>query len=54
VGPRAGLDVVVKTKIPSPYWDLNPRLSSARSYLVRAYFVISDGFQSRAPHVGYI
>jgi hypothetical protein len=25
VGPRAILDVVVKRKIPSPHWELNPR-----------------------------
>jgi hypothetical protein len=25
VGPRAVVDVVVKRKIPSPHWDLNPR-----------------------------
>jgi hypothetical protein len=24
VGPRAGLDMVVRRKIPRPYWDLNP------------------------------
>jgi hypothetical protein len=24
VGPRAGLDVVVKRKITSPFWELNP------------------------------
>jgi hypothetical protein len=24
VGPRASLDAVVKRKIPSPFWDLNP------------------------------
>jgi hypothetical protein len=24
-GPRAVLDAVVKRKIPSPYWELNPR-----------------------------
>jgi hypothetical protein len=26
VCPRAGLDAVVRRKIPSPYWDLNPRI----------------------------
>jgi hypothetical protein len=25
VGPRAVLDMVVKRKIPSPHWELNPR-----------------------------
>jgi len=25
VGPRAVLDAVVKRKIPSPHWELNPR-----------------------------
>jgi hypothetical protein len=25
VGPRAGLDAVVKTKIPSPRWESNSR-----------------------------
>jgi len=24
VGLRAGLDAMVRRKIPSPYWDLNP------------------------------
>jgi hypothetical protein len=24
VGPKAGLDMVVKRKIPSPCWDSNP------------------------------
>jgi hypothetical protein len=28
VGPRAGLDMIVKRKIPSPCWDSNPRSSS--------------------------
>jgi hypothetical protein len=28
VGPRAGLDTVVKSNIPSPCWDSNPRSSS--------------------------
>jgi hypothetical protein len=28
VGPRAGLDAVVKRKIPSPYRDSNPLSSS--------------------------
>jgi hypothetical protein len=28
VGPRAGLDAVVREKIPSPYRDSNPRSSS--------------------------
>jgi len=28
VGPRAGLDAVVKRKIPSPLQDLNPQSSN--------------------------
>jgi hypothetical protein len=28
VGPSAGLDAVVRRKIPSPCWDSNPRSSS--------------------------
>jgi len=28
VGPRAGLDAVVRRKIPSPYRDSNPQSSS--------------------------
>jgi hypothetical protein len=30
VGPRAGLDAVVKRKIPSLYWDSDLRSSSPR------------------------
>jgi hypothetical protein len=29
VGPTAGLDAVVRSKIPSPYRDSNPRSSSS-------------------------
>jgi hypothetical protein len=29
VGPRAGLDMVVKSKIPRPCWDLNPPIIQA-------------------------
>jgi len=28
MGPRAGLDMMVRKQIPSPYWDSNPQSSS--------------------------
>jgi hypothetical protein len=33
VGHKAGLDAVVKRKIPSPYKDMNPRSSSSKKRL---------------------
>jgi hypothetical protein len=36
VGPRAGVDMVVKIKIPSPWWDSNTRSSSPEEKLIHS------------------
>jgi hypothetical protein len=40
VGPRTGLDAVVKRKIPSPCWDSNPRSSSPLFSTIHSFFSI--------------
>jgi hypothetical protein len=39
VGPRAGLDAVVRRKISSPYWDTNPPIIQpiAQQYTTELY-----------------
>jgi hypothetical protein len=37
VGHRAGLDVVVKRKIPIPCWNLNPYYTTELSWLQKNY-----------------
>jgi hypothetical protein len=43
VGPRAVLDEVVKSKIPSPCWESNPRNVNVKISKTKYFFLVLHG-----------
>jgi hypothetical protein len=48
VGPTAGLDAVVKRKIPSPYREMNPNRPSRSQTLYRLSYLGSTSVNIRS------